>query len=130
MCSSDLLFVAVIDDALEICRATRQMLEVYGIEVFTAESGEEAVGRLGRLGRRPDLLISDYRLTSETGVESIAMLCQEFNHDIPALLITGDTSPERLETFRRLGLTVLHKPLSASALLSAISAELQQSRPA
>ena len=118
------LFVVVIDDDREIRRATRQMLEVHGMEVFTAQSATEAVEQLGRLGRVPDLLINDYRLANETGVQSIAMLREEFNHDIPALLITGDTSPDRLAEFRSLGLTVLYKPVSAAALLSAIRAEL------
>jgi signal transduction histidine kinase/CheY-like chemotaxis protein len=124
------LFLAVIDDDADIRRSTRQMLEVLGVEVFTAESAVQAVQQLGRLGRVPDLLLSDYRLGAENGVQAIAMLREEFNHDIPALLITGDTSPERLEEFRATGLRVLYKPISGAQLLAAVEDELQTFSPA
>lgn len=124
------LFLAVIDDDLEIRRSTRQMLEVLGIEVYTAESASQAVQQLGRQGRVPDLLLSDYRLGNENGVEAITRLREEFNQDIPAILITGDTSPERLEEFRQTGLRVLYKPISGSQLLAAVEEELQSVRAA
>lgn len=119
------LFLAVIDDDVEIRRSTRQMLEVLGAEVFTAESAAQAVQQLGRLGRVPDLLLSDYRLGAENGVQAIALLREEFNQDIPAILITGDTSPERMEEFRSTGLRVLYKPISGAQLQAAVEDELQ-----
>ena len=119
------LFVAVIDDDREILQATRQLLEARGIEVFTATGAAQAAQRLGRLGRRPDLLLSDYRMGAENGVQAIAMLREEFNHDIPALLITGDTSPDQLEEFSRMRLGVLYKPVSAPELLLAMRRALQ-----
>jgi CheY-like chemotaxis protein len=123
------LFVAVIDDDADIRRSTRQMLEVLGVEVFVAESARQAVQQLGRLGRVPDLLLSDYRLGAENGIQAIAMLREEFNHDIPALLITGDTSPERLEAFRATGLRVLYKPISGAQMLAAVKGELKRLNP-
>lgn len=119
------LFLAVIDDDIEIRRSTRQMLEVLGAEVFTAESAAQAVQQLGRLGRVPDLLLSDYRLGAENGLQAIALLREEFNQDIPAILITGDTSPERMEEFRSTGLRVLYKPISGAQLQAAVEDELQ-----
>ena len=119
------LFVAVIEDDREIRQATRQLLETLGVEVFAAQSGQQAVAGLGQLGRMPDFLLCDYRMGSEDGIQAITMLREEFNHDIPALLITGDTSPDRLEEFGRMGLAVLYKPVSASELLSAMRKGLQ-----
>jgi len=43
---------------------------------------------------RPDLIICDYRLRDgENGIAVIERLQSEYNEDIPAVLITGDTAP-------------------------------------
>ena len=119
-------FVAVIDDDLEILRSTRMMLESAGATVFCAVSGTEAVQKLGQMGRRPDILISDFRLGAEDGIAAINRVRDEFNDDVPALLITGDTSAELVSVFRESGLRVLHKPIAGETLLAAISHELDQ----
>lgn len=119
-------FVAVIDDDLEILRSTRMMLESAGATVFCAVSGTEAVQKLGQMGRRPDILISDFRLGAEDGISAINRVRDEFNDDVPALLITGDTSAELVSVFRESGLRVLHKPIAGETLLAAISHELDQ----
>jgi signal transduction histidine kinase/CheY-like chemotaxis protein len=118
-------FVAVIDDDLEILRSTRMMLESFGLKVYTAVSGAEAVAHLGKMGERPDLLISDYRLGAEDGISVIDRLREEFNEQVPAILITGDTSAEHVAIFKQSGLTVLHKPISGHALMAAIQAEMK-----
>jgi len=35
---------------------------------------------------------------------------------VPAILVTGDTSPERLKEVSHAGITILHKPVSPSEL--------------
>jgi signal transduction histidine kinase/ActR/RegA family two-component response regulator len=117
-------FVAVIDDDLEILRSTRMMLESCGATVFTAVSSSEAIHHLGGLGQLPDVLISDFRLGAEDGIAAIRRVREEFNADIPALLITGDTSAELVSVFRDSGLRVLHKPVSGDTLLKAVRTEL------
>lgn len=117
-------FVAVIDDDQEVLRSTRMMLESCGAEVFTAVSSSEAIHHLGRHGRCPDILISDFRLGAEDGIAAINKVREEFNADIPALLITGDTSAELVSIFKDSGLRVLHKPISGDKLLSAVRSEL------
>ena len=55
----------------------------------------------------------------------IEALRAEFNRDIPALLVTGDTSPERILLAQRSGLRVLHKPFDERALRAALSEMLE-----
>ena len=123
-------FIAVVDDDLEIRRSTQSLLEQMGAEVFVADSGVKAIGQLGRLGRLPSVLLCDYRLVDENGLEVIQALRDEFNQDIPAILITGDTSPEHVTEFRNAGVQVLHKPVPGDRLLTAIHQELQRVSPA
>lgn len=120
------LFLAVIDDDIDIRRSTRQMLEMLGAEVFTAESSSQAVEQLGRLGRVPDLLLSDYGLVGENGLQAVDRLREEFNQDIPAILITGEASAELAASFRDSGLPVLYKPASGDQLVAAITEVLKR----
>jgi two-component system, sensor histidine kinase len=122
-------FLVVIDDDREIRRSSQLMLEQMGAEVFSADSGTTAIGQLGRMGRLPSVILCDYRLTEENGLDVIQALREEFNEEIPAILITGDTSPEHVTEFREAGLHVLHKPIPGDTLLAAIHQELARVSP-
>ena len=69
----------------------------------------------------PDIIIADYRLGNDrTGVEAITDLCAFYEKDIPAILLTGDTAPRRLQEIAQSGYPLLHKPVSGDQLLSQI----------
>jgi CheY-like chemotaxis protein len=122
--------IAVIDDESAIREAMSALLTGWDHEVVTAGSGEEMAHRLAARVRRPDLIVCDYRLRGgETGVNVIATLRARFGADIPALLITGDTAPDRLAEAQASGLLLLHKPVPNGRLRAAISNLLRQSRP-
>ena len=113
--------IVVIDDEQSILAAMRLLLEQWGCAVVTAMSGQEAMSRLAGTERVPDALICDYRLrVTETGPEAIALLQAEFNRDLPALLITGDTAPALLQQILSCGVPVLYKPVQASILRDAL----------
>jgi CheY-like chemotaxis protein len=91
--------------------------------VIAATSGREALRQLAGASRPPDVLICDYRLRDdENGVSVVAALRDEFNSDIPALLITGDTDPAQIRAIAASGLAALHKPLREDELNAAICA--------
>lgn len=48
----------------------------------------------------------------------------EFGATLPALLITGDTAPQRLREARATGVPLLHKPVLPSQLYRAMTAVL------
>lgn len=113
--------VLVIDDESAICEAMRSLLESWGHEVITALSGGEMLARAADVTTPPSLIISDYRLQNgENGIGVIRRLQSEFNEELPALLITGDTAPDRLAEARASGFLLLHKPLSAERLQQAM----------
>jgi len=117
------LRVLVIDDDESVRTGMRQLLGAWGCVCDTADSIEEAQA-LAR-AHRPGLVISDYRLRElRTGAEAIAALRAEFGADLPALLITGDTAPQRLREARATGVPLLHKPVLPSQLYRAMSAVL------
>lgn len=115
------LFIIVIDDDLEIRRSTERLLSAFtGVEVYTAEDAQQALAHLGPRGQIPDLIISDYGLLDGDGLQAIERIRDEFVDDIPAFLITGDTSVESLLKFRESNLKVLYKPVTGPQLIAAI----------
>ncbi|MFZ6741603.1 hybrid sensor histidine kinase/response regulator [Undibacterium sp. JH2W] len=113
--------IVVIDDEKSILLATQALLELWGCQVIAAASGPEALSALSSLNKRPDALICDYRLSSkENGCDAIAAIREEFNDDIPALLVTGETSAEQIGTPQSQDFQILHKPMQAEALKAAL----------
>jgi signal transduction histidine kinase/CheY-like chemotaxis protein len=109
--------IVVVDDEELILSATRLLLEQWGCSVVTANSGPEILQLLADCSRIPDAIISDHRLrNNETGVQVINAIRTEFNAEIPAVLITGDTSPYEFKLIAESGLPVLHKPLQSQTL--------------
>ena len=69
----------------------------------------------------PDIVLADLRLRGDdTGVRAVAAL-RRVRPGLPALLISGDTAPDRLREAERAGLALLHKPVPADALAQGIS---------
>jgi two-component system, sensor histidine kinase len=114
-------FIVVIDDELAIREAMSSLLGRWGHDVVVAASGDEATRRLSARPARPDLIICDYRLRGgENGIAVIERLRADYNERIPAMLITGDTAPDRLAEAKASGLLLLHKPVSNTKLRAAI----------
>ncbi|MBS0421538.1 MAG: hybrid sensor histidine kinase/response regulator [Proteobacteria bacterium] len=120
--------ILVVDDELDVRESMSALLRRWHCEVVAAESCEDMLHKLVSVQRIPDLIVSDYRLNEgENGIEVVARLREEFNAQVPALLITGDTGIEQLIEAEESGLHVLHKPLNPSRL-RALIANLRRER--
>lgn len=114
--------LVVIDDELAIRDATKLMLEDWGCEVVLADSAATALSALVKIDRIPDVIIADYRLrNNKTGAEAILDLHAKFGTDIPAIIVTGDTAPDRLREAESSGNYLLHKPLAPGRLRALLS---------
>ena len=115
--------IVVVDDELTIQVAMKSLLEGWGFRVIAAGSFGELLALLADCPDRPALIICDYRLRAhENGIRVIENLRSEYNDDdIPGMLITGDTAPDRLREAQESGLLLLHKPVANSRLRAAIS---------
>jgi len=103
--------VLIIDDDIAVLRAMNEIMAAWGCEVTTALSGAEAHERLGEGGPPPELVIADFSLREgESGIDVIAELREKLGTQVPAILITGDTSADRLREADQAGLPILHKP--------------------
>lgn len=114
------LIVAVIDDEADILQGMQDVLSSWGCKVVVAETGDEALRKLTEKHKKPDLIISDLRLRHQDGISLIEQIRDEFNEPVPAILITGDTAPDRIQLAYDSNLLVLHKPIEANELKSAV----------
>lgn len=113
--------IAVVDDEPDIQQAMAHLLSQWGHQVVVGASGDMILEQLQAIGAQPDLIICDYRLRgNETGADVIDRLQTFFARPIPAMLITGDTAPDRLHEAQASGHLLLHKPVPNSRLRAAI----------
>lgn len=119
--------VVVIDDDIDILDGMKTLLITYGCEAITAESVDEAIEKLTRDDIVPSMIVADYRLQAgQKGDEAIEKIREEFNSDIPAVIVTGDTSASRLKAATASGFRLLHKPVMADDLLAELKLHLSQ----
>lgn len=112
------LAVLTVDDETEVLEGMKTLLGGLGCNVSAVDSTVRAVASAKRA--RPDVVICDYRLRGEDdGLDTINQL-REIHPGLPAILVTGDTSTDRLREVRDAGLTVLHKPIREHNLKAAI----------
>lgn len=70
---------------------------------------------------KPDIVLSDLRLRgSDNGIETVRAI-RKLYPAMPAILISGDTAPERLRDAETAGIALLHKPVPVGVLKQAIA---------
>ena len=115
-------FILVIDDEAAIQEGMKALLTGWGHSVVTASSCDEMLEHATIFATTPTLIISDYRLrNNEDGIAAIERLRSEFNSHIPAILITGDTAPDRIREATISDCLLMHKPVSDGRLHAAIA---------
>lgn len=116
------IVVWIIDDEDDIRHALSVLLSKWGAKVLTAANREE-LGYLltEQTGAYPNLIISDYRLPDKLdGCQVVNIIREHFNADIPALFITGDTSPDKIAEIKQSSIPMLQKPVSGAKVRLAI----------
>ncbi|MFN3887421.1 MAG: hybrid sensor histidine kinase/response regulator [Aquabacterium sp.] len=117
------LRVLLVDDDEPVRQALSDLLTDCGCWCEAADSLEAAQHLLS--GFTPEVLLVDYRLRAHRdGVEAVGAIRAALGRPVPAILVTGDTAPERLREAHASGLTLLHKPVPVGELLKAVQAAL------
>jgi len=111
--------ILIVDDDPAIVDAMMELLTAFDVNVITANNGPEALSLLEE-GIKPDFLVSDYRMPDMNGVELVIKIREKYNEDLPVVIMTGDTSAEKINDANLSNCSVLHKPINISQLLSLI----------
>ncbi|MCY1166164.1 Sensor histidine kinase RcsC [compost metagenome] len=120
--------IFVIEDDQDNLQGVCLLLEAWGYRVVTGASGDGIVDAAASCLDIPALILCDFRLRDhETGIAVIDRLHEEYANDaIPAILMTGDTDPQRLIEASARAWPLLHKPVDASHLRRVIAQTLAQ----
>ncbi len=110
--------VLLIDDEEGVRRGMKALLEESGSEVLLAASTDEAIAIIREVA--VDILIADFRLRgADNGIQAIKLL-RYVRPDLPALLMTGETAPDRLREAQQANIPVIHKPVMPHVLMQEI----------
>jgi PAS domain S-box-containing protein len=112
--------VLLVEDDPGVRNATRLLLEAEGFAVVTAASYAEAMEHAHFSAPPIDLLITDYHLGARNGLEIISSLRRSISARLPAILLSGDTSPAVQAATTDESLRITSKPIQAERLLALI----------
>lgn len=114
------LQVLVVDDDEHVRHAMESLLQSWKARCVAVDSAAEALTRLP--GFSPDLILVDYRLRdNHTGQEALAAIRAQLGREVPAIIITGDTAPDRIREAHAAEALLLHKPVSSRQLFATMA---------
>jgi len=114
------LAVACIDNDARILEGMRLLLEGWGCAVATYAGSADIEARATAMPR-PDIILADYHLDGETGLDAVVRLRALHGESIPAVLVTADRTAEVRTAAAALDVPVINKPVKPAALRSVLA---------
>jgi PAS domain S-box-containing protein len=111
--------VVLVEDDDMVATALALLMESMGIIVERYPNAKEALGGT-QDHTESDFYLTDLRLPDLNGLEFLQAVQQRSAGTIKAAILTGDTSPDRLEVIKSSRWPVLFKPIEPSMLLRAM----------
>ncbi len=112
--------IILIEDDVNVANAWGLLLEAEGYRVAMAASAKEARAVINHLDEAPVLVISDFHLLDgSTGVEAVTEIRDHYGLNIPAFIVSGDTSKVVKDARPVDNSTLMSKPVNTGRLLAA-----------
>jgi signal transduction histidine kinase/ActR/RegA family two-component response regulator len=124
------LTILVIDNEPQILEAMRTLIDGWDARVITARSVAEAVGRFEAEIADIDVILADYHLHGDNGLDLIGRLRAMAGRPVPAILITADRSRLVQDRAGEHGVQYLRKPVRPAALRAALAQFAAQAQAA
>lgn len=116
--------VLVVDDDPMVLEATCHLLRQWNLTVFGAANRNDAFASIAGDAKVPDFIVADYRLPKgDSGLQVIHDIRRAAGREIPAVVVTGDTSAAISTTAEEAQCNTLHKPIDPSHLHRVMSAQ-------
>jgi DNA-binding NtrC family response regulator len=120
------LSALLVDDREEFATALSQRLTLHGMDVETANSGEDALGILKE--KAIDVVVLDVIMPGMGGLELLERI-KTTNPDIRVILLTGHGSTkEGIEGMRLGAFDFLTKPVDLEELITKMKTSMQEMR--
>nr|WP_246499556.1 hybrid sensor histidine kinase/response regulator [Azospirillum soli] len=109
--------VLAVDDDSMVLTGLTMILESWGCNVAAAGDMREVFAVLDGLPEAPAVILTDLRLPGTvSGFDVIDRVRRLYGHDIPAVVLSGETAQSALLEGQRRGCSFLHKPLHPGEL--------------
>jgi CheY-like chemotaxis protein len=122
------LAVFVIDNEPRILAAMQALLGGWDARVITARSVADALAAFKAEASAVDVILADYHLNRDDGLELIERLRAMASRPVPGILITADRSRLVQELAAERGVHYLRKPVRPAALRAALAQFAAQAR--
>jgi len=110
--------IILIEDDVTVANAWGLLLEAEGYRVAMAASASEARAVVKHLESDPELIISDFHLLDgSTGVEAVTSIRKYIGKNVPAFIISGDTSKVVQDARSLENSAIMSKPVNTTRLL-------------
>ena len=119
------LCIVLVEDDAAVLRATESLFKRWGCSVIAADTVGGAVARVAAADLVPDIILADLQLRQdETGMQAIEAIRGASDSPVPAIIITANLDPDRLDEVAARGYPIIRKPLGAEPLRAAVEAVL------
>ncbi len=109
------LQVLCVDNDQEILAGMQSLLEQWGCKVTTVSDLKQALAHWSG-SSLPQLILADYHLDTETGLDVLEALRYHWQRKIPAIIISADNSDELRKRIQEENYLYLSKPVQPIAL--------------
>ncbi len=116
----------VVDDEVDLLALIQECLSNLGYTIVVFNSPESALSVLRNMDERCDLLITDLSMPEMTGLQLIEEV-RKLRPSLPAIMVTGNATPQTRLSTERLGVQLLPKPWRISSLNGAVQNGLKLS---
>ena len=113
--------ILCIDNDEEILDGMKELLSQWGCDVDVAVNRRQALKRLKNCKTLPQLILTDYHLDDETGIDLFAYLQKKFGEELKGVLITADRSELVKKEAKKHDMPTINKPVAPAALRALIS---------
>ena len=119
--------ILLVEDDIDVLKATKQLLESWGCKVKTARNKDEVMNLIDEDPyTNPDIILADNRLPGDaSGIDITYLIQEKLQTSIPCVIMTGDVERSHVQSIIDQGFPVLLKPIQPAKFRAMLSHLIQ-----
>jgi signal transduction histidine kinase/CheY-like chemotaxis protein len=119
--------ILLVEDDIDVLKATKQLLESWGCKVKTARNKDEVMNLINEDPyTNPDIILADNRLPGDaSGIDITYLIQEKLQTSIPCVIMTGDVERSHVQSIIDQGFPVLLKPIQPAKFRAMLSHLIQ-----
>ena len=119
--------ILLVEDDMDVLKATKQLLESWGCKVKTARNKDEVMNLIQENPYdNPDIILADNRLPGDaSGIDITYLIQEKLQASIPCVIMTGDVERNHVQSIIDQGFPVLLKPIQPAKFRAMLSHLIQ-----